>query len=94
MIICGVDEAGRGPLAGPLVASAVILNSRRAIKNLNDSKKLNSKQREVLYKKIVAGRVGISNWLPSFFYKLPWKSKQVQKYDDAKEIIVKKHKLV
>ncbi|OGH91637.1 MAG: hypothetical protein A2534_00930 [Candidatus Magasanikbacteria bacterium RIFOXYD2_FULL_39_9] len=49
---------------------------------------------EVLYKKIVAGRVGISNWLPSFFYKLPWKSKQVQKYDDAKEIIVKKHKLV
>ena len=52
MIICGLDEAGRGPLAGPLVAAAVILNSRRVIKNLNDSKKLNSKQREVLYKKI------------------------------------------
>ncbi len=48
---------------------------------------------EVLYKKIVAGRIGISNWLPSFFYKLPWKTKSVEKYENAKEIIIKKHHL-
>lgn len=48
---------------------------------------------EVLYKKIVGGRVGISNWLPSFVYKLPWKSKSVEKYENAKEIILKKHNL-
>jgi hypothetical protein len=48
---------------------------------------------EILYKKIVGGRVGISNWLPSFVYKLPWKTKSVEKYKNAKEIIVKKHNL-
>lgn len=48
---------------------------------------------EVLYEKVVGSREGISTWLPSFVYQLPWKSKQVKKYDDAKEIILKKHNL-
>jgi glycosyltransferase involved in cell wall biosynthesis len=48
---------------------------------------------EVLYKKIVEGRVGISNWMPSFIYKLPWKTKRVRKYEEAKQIILKKHGL-
>lgn len=48
---------------------------------------------EVLYEKVVGSREGISTWLPSFVYQLPWKSKQVKNYDDAKEIILKKHNL-
>ncbi len=48
---------------------------------------------EVLYKKIVDGRVGISNWMPSFIYKLPWKTKRVRKYEEAKQIVLKKHGL-
>ena len=46
--VCGVDEAGRGPLAGPVVASAVILDPRNPIPGLNDSKKLSAKRREAL----------------------------------------------
>ena len=46
---CGVDEAGRGPLAGPVCAAAVILPEGAAIPGLNDSKKLSGKKREVLY---------------------------------------------
>ncbi|MDF2691353.1 MAG: ribonuclease [Gammaproteobacteria bacterium] len=52
MIIIGVDEAGRGPLAGPVTAAAVILPSFRKIKGLNDSKLLSIKQREYLFEKI------------------------------------------
>ncbi len=52
-IVCGVDEAGRGPLAGPVVAAAVILDPKRRIRGLDDSKVLNAKTREALYKKIV-----------------------------------------
>jgi glycosyltransferase involved in cell wall biosynthesis len=48
---------------------------------------------EVLYEKVVGSREGISTWLPSFVYQLPWKTKQVKKYEEAKEIIVKKHGL-
>lgn len=48
-IICGVDEAGRGPLAGPVYAAAVILPSDCVIEGLNDSKKLTEKKREVLF---------------------------------------------
>ena len=51
-IICGVDEAGRGPLAGPVVAAAVILPEEHQISGLNDSKKLTEKNRVKLYKKI------------------------------------------
>jgi ribonuclease HII len=48
-IIAGVDEAGRGPLAGPVVAAAVILNPRRPIKGLADSKKLTEAERIALF---------------------------------------------
>jgi len=52
ILIAGVDEAGRGPLAGPVVAAAVILNPRRHIRGLADSKKLTEQQREALFEKI------------------------------------------
>jgi len=48
ILICGVDEAGRGPLAGPVSAAAVILDEANPIPGLNDSKKLTEKQRERL----------------------------------------------
>lgn len=51
-LIAGIDEAGRGPLAGPVVAAAVILDPRRPIQGLADSKKLSEKQREQLFQKI------------------------------------------
>lgn len=51
--ICGIDEAGRGPLAGPVVAGAVILPKERKILYLNDSKQLSQKQREELYEEII-----------------------------------------
>lgn len=51
-IICGVDEAGRGPLAGPVCAAAVILPRNIDIAGLNDSKKLSEKSREKLYDEI------------------------------------------
>lgn len=47
-LVCGVDEAGRGPLAGPVVAAAVILDPAQPIIGLNDSKKLSAKRRETL----------------------------------------------
>ncbi|WP_298399819.1 ribonuclease HII [uncultured Azonexus sp.] len=47
-LVCGVDEAGRGPLAGPVVAAAVILDPSRPIDGLNDSKKLSEKKRAAL----------------------------------------------
>ena len=47
--ICGVDEAGRGPLAGPVCAAAVILPRNHIIENVNDSKKLSEKKREILF---------------------------------------------
>ena len=48
-LICGVDEAGRGPLAGPVCAAAVILPPGLELEGLNDSKKLSEKRREALY---------------------------------------------
>lgn len=48
-VVCGCDEAGRGPLAGPVVAAAVILPDGLVIDGLNDSKKLSDKKREELY---------------------------------------------
>lgn len=47
--ICGIDEAGRGPLAGPVVAAAVVLPSGFSLPGLNDSKKLTARRREQLY---------------------------------------------
>ncbi|MDE6751903.1 MAG: ribonuclease HII [Eubacterium sp.] len=52
-IICGVDEAGRGPLAGPVFAAAVILPEGHIIEGVNDSKKLSEKRRDALYDKII-----------------------------------------
>ena len=52
--IAGCDEAGRGPLAGPVVAAAVILDPARIPRGLNDSKKLDAQAREALYEKICA----------------------------------------
>jgi len=52
--IAGCDEAGRGPLAGPVVAAAVILDPARIPRGLNDSKKLSAEVREALYEKICA----------------------------------------
>ena len=61
--ICGIDEAGRGPLAGPVVAGAVILPKDCDILYINDSKKLSEKKREELYETItkmaVSWAVGI-----------------------------------
>ena len=48
-MICGVDEAGRGPLAGNVVAAAVIMPDGLCIDGLNDSKKLSEKKREALF---------------------------------------------
>jgi ribonuclease HII len=59
-IIAGVDEAGRGPLAGPVVAAAVILDSRTKIHGVRDSKKVPEAKREELYKFIMSvSRVGV-----------------------------------
>ena len=55
--LCGVDEAGRGPLAGPVCAAAVMLPRGLDIPGLNDSKKLTEKKREELYSIICAGAV-------------------------------------
>jgi ribonuclease HII len=52
--VAGCDEAGRGPLAGPVVAAAVILDPKRIPRGLNDSKKLAAPEREKLYEKICA----------------------------------------
>ena len=52
--VCGIDEAGRGPLAGPVVAAAVILPAGYELPGLNDSKKLTAKKREQLYAELMA----------------------------------------
>ena len=52
-LVCGVDEAGRGPLAGPVCAAAVILPAEIEIEGLNDSKKLKEKKREQLFDVII-----------------------------------------
>ncbi len=60
MNFCGVDEAGRGPLAGDVYAAAVILDMNNPIEGLNDSKKLSEKKREELYDEIVEKAVAFS----------------------------------
>ncbi len=61
--ICGIDEAGRGPLAGPVVVAAVIMPKDSFIEGVNDSKKVSEKKREALYEQItneaIAWGVGI-----------------------------------
>lgn len=65
--ICGIDEVGRGPLAGPVVAGAVVLPSDVQILYLNDSKKLSERKRELLYDEIMekALAVGIGMASPA-----------------------------
>ena len=58
--VCGVDEAGRGPLAGPVCAAAVILPENTIIEGVNDSKKLSEKKREALFGVIKAEAVSYS----------------------------------
>ena len=51
--ICGIDEAGRGPLAGPVVVASVIMPEGSMIEGVNDSKKVSEKKREKLYEQII-----------------------------------------
>lgn len=53
-LICGIDEAGRGPLAGPVAVGAVVMKPNSMIEWVNDSKKVTEKRREILYDKIIA----------------------------------------
>lgn len=59
-LVCGVDEAGRGPLAGPVLAAAVILDAARPIEGLADSKQLTSRQRESRAREIRASALAWS----------------------------------
>ncbi len=63
--VAGVDEAGCGPLAGPVVVAAVILHPRRPVEGLDDSKKLSPRRREALYPQIVARALA---WRIEFVY--------------------------
>jgi ribonuclease HII len=58
-IIAGIDEAGRGPLAGPVIAAAVVLDAANPIAGLRDSKKLSEKKRESLYQEIMAKALAV-----------------------------------
>ncbi len=63
--VCGVDEAGRGPLCGPVCAAACILPSGLYIEGLNDSKKLSAKRRDKLFDEICANAIAYSIALSS-----------------------------
>lgn len=58
--ICGIDEAGRGPLAGPVVVAGVIMPQDSMIEGVNDSKKISEKKRELLYDKIIDEAISYS----------------------------------
>ena len=58
--ICGIDEAGRGPLAGPVVVASVIMPEDSMIEGVNDSKKVSEKKREILYDKIIEEAISYS----------------------------------
>lgn len=58
--ICGIDEAGRGPLAGPVVVGAVILPKESFIEGINDSKKISEKKREKIYNQIIEEAISYS----------------------------------
>ena len=72
-LLCGVDEAGRGPLAGPVCAAAVILPRGLEIPGLNDSKKLSEKRRDALFDStgVAKGQERVSAHLPP---RGPWPS--------------------
>lgn len=58
-LVAGVDEAGRGPLAGPVLAAAVILQPGSAIEGVNDSKKLTERQRNLLFDRILSSALAV-----------------------------------
>ena len=58
--ICGIDEAGRGPLAGPVVVAAVIMPKDSFIEGVNDSKKISEKKRERIYDQILEEAISYS----------------------------------
>lgn len=58
--VCGIDEAGRGPLAGPVVVAGVIMPGNSMIEGVNDSKKVSEKKREILYDKILEEAISYS----------------------------------
>ena len=80
-VVCGTDEAGRGPLAGPVVAAAVVLPEGLTIPGLDDSKKLTEAKREALFPLIqakarawgigTASAAGIASTHPSIFTSAP-----------------------
>ena len=59
-VIAGIDEAGRGPLAGPVCAAAVILSEGMMIEGVDDSKKISEKKRELIYDRIVEAAIAYS----------------------------------
>lgn len=66
-IVCGTDEAGRGPLCGPVTAAVVVLPNGYVLEGLDDSKKLTEKKREALYDKIISAAIayGIAESTPA-----------------------------
>lgn len=62
--ICGIDEAGRGPLAGPVVVASSILPKDSMIEGVNDSKKISEKKRERVYEEIIKNAIsyGVRNY--------------------------------
>ena len=85
--ICGIDEVGRGPFAGPVVAAAVILPKDCDILYLNDSKKLSEKKRELLYDEIYEKAVAIGIGMSSdcLLYTSKIKRKSIIRQRLAKE---------
>lgn len=58
--ICGIDEVGRGPLAGPVTCTAIIMNLNDIVEGVDDSKKLSEKKREELFDKIVSAAIAVN----------------------------------
>lgn len=67
-LVAGIDEAGRGPLAGPVVAAAVILPKNCMLEGVNDSKKLSAKKREELYDVIMSNALSVSVGIRDHIY--------------------------
>ena len=90
--ICGIDEVGRGPLAGPVVACAVILPKDARILYVNDSKKLSPKKREELYDVIIKDALSVGIGIVDATGKLILKKEKDydKKQDDMSNIVLNK----
>ena len=60
LLICGIDEVGRGCLAGPVFSTAIIMSCEQCIQSVNDSKKLTSKKREIVFDEIMKNAIAVS----------------------------------